>query len=155
MRTRVVDDPGFILAGLATDTTQARQAADAGPLAIRFFDPGFMAGLRGRIDPDETVALYAGWRPSDDSYRLMFGCVVAELEQPEGVEVVQAPPARYTVFTAVGRQPQASIEAWKVIALWRTEPGVIPTGQVSFEVHDARIRRQTPEVDIYVPAVRA
>ena len=154
MRTRVVEDPGFILAGLATDTTQANQAADAGPLAIRFFAPAFMAALRGRIDPDETVALYRGWNSRDETYRLMFGCAVAEHDQPEGIEVFHVPPARYTVFTAVGLQPQASIEAWRVIAAWRTEPDVRPTGAVSFEVHDARIRAARPEVDIYVPAVR-
>lgn len=154
MRTRVVDDPGFIVAGLATDTCQASQAADAGPLAIRFFAPEFMAGLKGRIDPDETVALYANWRPADATYRLIFGCAVAEPGQPEGVEVFEVPPARYTVFTALGRQPQASIEAWKAIAMWRSEPGVVTTGNVSFEVHDGRLRRPTPEVDIYVPAVR-
>lgn len=154
MRTRIVDDPGFILAGLATDTTQSNQAADAGPLAIRFFEPAFMAALRGRIDPDETVALYSHWRPEDETYRLMFGCAVAELNQPEGVEVMDVPPARYTIFTAVGRQPHASIEAWKAIAAWRAQPGVVSTGIVSFEVHDARIRAATPEVDIYVPALR-
>jgi predicted transcriptional regulator YdeE len=155
MRTRIIDDPGFILAGLATDTSQPSQAADAGPLVVRFFAPDFIAGLRGRIDPDETVALYANWNPAAETYRLMFGCAVAETDQPAGVEVVHVPPARYTVFTAVGRQPQASIEAWKRIALWRTEPDVVTTGAVSFEVHDSRIRRETPEVDIYVPAVRA
>jgi len=154
MRTRVIDDPGFILAGLVTDTTQPTQAADAGPLAIRFFAPDFMGALRGRIDPDETVALYSNWRPEAETYRLMFGCAVAEPRQPEGVEVMDVPPARYTVFTAVGRQPHASIEAWKAIAAWRAQPGVVSTGAVSFEVHDARIRAATPEVDIYVPAVR-
>lgn len=154
MRTRIVDDPGFILAGLATDTSQPNQAADAGPLAIRFFDPRFMAALRGRIDPDETVALYSNWRPQTETYRLMFGCAVAELRQPDGVEVLDVAPARYTVFTAVGRPPHASIEAWKAIAAWRAQPGVVATGLVSFEVHDARIRAATPEVDIYVPAVR-
>lgn len=155
MRTRVVEDPGFILAGLAADTTQADQAAKAGPLAIRFFAPAFMAALRGRIDPDETVALYADWKPDAGTYRLMFGCAVAEAEQPDGVEVFHVPPARYTVFTAIGPQPLASIEAWKVIALWRAEAGVKRTGAVSFEVHDARIRATPPQVDIYVPAVRA
>jgi predicted transcriptional regulator YdeE len=154
MRTRIVDDPGFILAGLATDTSQPNQAADAGPLAIRFFAPDFMASLRGRIDPDETVALHANWNPATETYRLIFGCAVAEAEQPEGVEVVHVPPCRYTVFTAVGPQPLASIEAWKVIALWRTEPGVTRTGSLSFEVHDARARAATPAVDIYIPAVR-
>ena len=154
MRTRVVEDPGFILAGLAVDTSQPRQAADAGPLAIRFFAPEFMASLRGRIDPDETVALHADWNPATETYRLMFGCAVAEAEQPDGVEVVEVPPGRYTVFTAVGPQPHASIEAWKVIALWRSEPGVTRTGGISFEVHDARARAATPAVDIYIPAVR-
>ena len=141
MRTRVVEDPGFILAGLAVDTSQPRQAADAGPLAIRFFAPEFMASLRGRIDPDETVALHADWNPATETYRLMFGCAVAEAEQPDGVEVVEVPPGRYTVFTAVGPQPHASIEAMR-------------TGSVSFEVHDARARAATPAVDIYIPAVR-
>lgn len=154
MRTRVVDDPGFILAGLAVDTSQSNQAADAGPLAIRFFAPDFMAGLRGRIDPDETVALHADWNPATETYRLMFGCAVAQAGQPEGVEVFHVPPSRYTIFTAVGPQPQASIEAWKAIALWRSEPGVTRTGTVSFEVHDARARSATPAVDIYIPAVR-
>jgi AraC family transcriptional regulator len=154
MRTRIIDDPGFILAGLATDTSQPNQAADARPLAIRFFDPAFMAVLRGRIDPDETVALYSNWRPGTETYRLMFGCAVAQAEQPDGVEVMDVPPGRYTVFTAVGPQPQASIEAWKAIALWRSEPGVTRTGTVSFEVHDARARAATPAVDIYIPAVR-
>lgn len=155
MRTRIIDDPGFILAGLATDTSQPNQAADAGPLAIRFFEPRFMAGLRGRIDPDETVALYCNWRPDTETYRLMFGCAVAETAQPEGVEVMDVPPARYTVFTAVGRQPHASIEAWKAIAAWRAQPGVVSTGAISFEVHDTRIRAAVPEVDIYVPAISA
>jgi len=155
MRTRVIDDPGFILAGLATDTTQPNQAADAGPLAYRFFAPDFMSALRGRIDPEETVALYANWRPERETYRLMFGCAVADPVQPDGVEVMNVEPARYTVFTAIGRQPYASIEAWKCIAAWRAQPGVSATGAVSFEVHDGRIRASNPEVDIYVPAVRA
>lgn len=142
-----------MLAGLSIDTRQPTQAADAGTLVIRFFAPDFMAGLRGRIDPDETVALYRNWDPAAETYRLMFGCAVAEADQPQGVEVVHVPPARYTVFTAVGRQPQASIEAWKTIALWRTQSDVIATGGVSFEVHDARLRAARPEVDIYVPAV--
>jgi hypothetical protein len=37
MQTRLVDKPAFTL------TSQANQAADAGPLAARFFAPGFLA----------------------------------------------------------------------------------------------------------------
>jgi predicted transcriptional regulator YdeE len=155
MQTRLVDKPAFILAGLAVDTSQAHQAADATPLATRFFAPGFMAGLRGRTDPTATVALHANWNPDDETYRLMFGCEVEGADQPDGVEVVRIPAARYTLFTAVGPQPQASIDAWKEITAWRGRPDLVRTGPVSFEIHDARARGALPEVDIYIPAIPA
>jgi len=84
MRLRIVDKPAFILAGLAVDTSQADQAADAGPLAARFFAPGFLEALRDRAHPAATVALHADWNPQDETYRLMFGCEVAGADQPHG-----------------------------------------------------------------------
>ncbi len=154
MLTRITDKPAFILAGLAVDTSQADQAADAGPLAARFFAPGFLAALRGRVDPEATVALHANWNPDGETYRLMFACEVSESDQPDGVEVVHVPAGRYTVFTARGPQPQASIAAWEEINRWRGRPDVVRTGTVSFEIHDARARGPVPAVDIYIPAVR-
>jgi predicted transcriptional regulator YdeE len=153
MRTRVVKKPAFILAGLAVDTSHANQATDAGPLAARFFAPGFLAALRGRTDPEATVALHANWNPEGETYRLMFACEVADADQQAGVEVVHVPAGRYTVFTAAGPQPQASIDAWKEITAWRGRPNLVRTATVSFEVHDARARGAAPEVDIYIPAV--
>lgn len=153
MQTRVVDKPAFTLAGLAVDTSQANQAVDAGPLAARFFAPGFTYSLAGRTDPTATVALHANWNPEDETYRLMFGCEVDPAAvQPDGVEVVTVPAARYTVFTATGPQPQASIDAWTEITAWRGRPDVVRTGTVSFEVHDARARAAVPQVEIYIPA---
>ena len=154
MQTRISEKPEFILAGVAVDTSQARQAQDAGPLAARFFGPGFMGSLNGRVDPQATVAMHANWNPDGETYRLMLACEVDHAEQPEGVEVVRVPAGRYTVFTAVGAQPQASIDAWKEITAWRGAPDVVRTGEVSFEVHDARAGGATPEVDIWIPAVR-
>ncbi len=154
MRTRIVDKPAFILAGLGVDTRQADQAADAAPLAARFFAPGFVDSLRGRVDPEATVALHADWNPDGETYRLMFGCEVDGPDQPDGVEVVEVSAGRYTVFTAVGPQPQASIDAWEEINGWRGRPDVVRTARVSFSIHDARSRAQVPEVDIYIPAVR-
>lgn len=156
MRTRVVEKPAFTLAGLAVATSQAAQAADAAPLAARFFAPGFLDALQGRLDRAATVALHADWDPGDETYRLMFACEVEpQAVQPDGVERVHVPAGRYTVFTAVGPQPQASIDAWEVIKGWRARPDVIRTGSVSFELHDARVRGPVPEVDIYIPAVVA
>jgi predicted transcriptional regulator YdeE len=71
------------------------------------------------------------------------------------VEVIVVPGGRYTVFTAVGPQPQASIETWRKIMAWRFGPDLVRTGAASFEVHDDRVRSATPEVDIYIPAVAA
>ena len=156
MRTRIIDKPAFTLAGLAVDTSQASQAADAGPLAMTFFAPGFVDTLRGRADPAATIALHANWNPDDETYRLMFGVEVDPTAvQPDEVETFAVPAGRYTVFTAVGPQPRASIDAWEVIKAWRGRPDLVRTGPVSFEIHDDRARAAVPEVDIYIPAVIA
>ena len=154
MHTRIVEKPAFILAGAGVATSQATQAADAGPLAARVFAPAFLASLRDRVDPQATAALHADWNPVDQTYRLMLGCEVGNADQPPGVEVFHVPAGRYTVFTAVGAQPQASITAWEEINAWRRQADVQATGTVSFTVHDARARAPVPEVDIYIPAIR-
>ena len=154
MRTRVVDRPAFTVAGVAVETSQASQAADAGPLAARFFAPGFAEGLAGRLDPTTSYAVHSDYDPADESYRMTLGYEVDPLaDQAGGVDLIDVPPGRYTVFTAEGPQPQASIDAWKEITAWRGRPDLVRTGTVSFEVHDVRARGEAPEVDIYIPAI--
>jgi predicted transcriptional regulator YdeE len=156
MQHRIVDKPAFTIAGVAANTSVATQAADAPMLAARLFAPGFADALRGRVDPAATYALHADFDPEAQTYRFVLGFEVDVAErQPKGVDVLRVPAARYTVLTAVGPQPEASIDAWKEITAWRVGAGVRPTGAVSFEIHDARVRGLTPEVDIYIPAVAA
>ena len=156
MQQRTVDRPAFAVAGLAVRTSQATQAVDAGPLAARFFAPGFAESLAGRTDPRATYAVHAGYDSRDESYRLFLGFEVDPLaQQPPGVDVIVVPAGRYTVFTAIGPQPQASIETWAEILAWRSGPDLVRSGAASFEVHDDRVRGETPEVDIYIPAVAA
>ena len=155
MQSRIVDRPAFTVAGLAVNTTRASQAADAGPLAARFFTPGFAASLNGRLDPAATIAVHADYDAADESYRLLLGFEVdPSATQPAGVDVLAVAAARYTVFTVVGPQPQASIDAWAGITAWRGAPDLVRTGAVSFEIHDDRVRGAVPEVDIYIPATR-
>jgi predicted transcriptional regulator YdeE len=152
MRTRTVERATFSVAGLGVTTCRATQAADAGPLAERFFAPGFAESLGGRVDPSATYAVHAGYDEKDETYRLVLGFEVDPAAcQPAGVEIMVVPAGRYTVFTAVGPQPQASIHAWAQIIAWRTGPDLVRSGAASFEVHDERVRADTPEVDIYVP----
>jgi predicted transcriptional regulator YdeE len=156
LQQRTVERPAFAVAGLAVRTSQARQALDAGPLAARFFAPGFAESLNGRTDPSATYAVHAGYDAADETYRLFLGFEVDPLaQQPADVDVIVVPAGRYTVFTAVGPQPQASIDAWREILAWRSGPDLVRSGVASFEVHDDRVRGATPEVDIYIPAVAA
>lgn len=156
MQHRIVDKPAFAIAGVAVNTSMANQAADAPTVAARLFEPGFADALKGRVDPAATYALHADFDPEAQTYRFVLGFEVdVTAFQPEGVDVLRVPAARYTVFTAVGPQPQASIDAWKEITSWRGRPELRRTGAVSFEIHDARVRGPTPEVDIYIPAVVA
>lgn len=156
MQSRIVERPAFTVAGLAVSTSRDSQAADAGPLAARFFAPGFAASLSGRLDPSATYAVHADYDAADETYRLLLGFEVdPSAPQPAGVDVMVVPAGRYTVFTAVGPQPQASIEAWKEIMAWRFGPDLVRSGVASFEVHDERVRAPTPEVDIYIPATAA
>jgi len=156
MLSRNVERTSFTVAGLAVRTSQARQALDAGPLAARFSAPGFADSLRGRVDPSATYAVHTDYDPANETYRLILGFEVEDgIAQPPGVEIFVVPAGRYTVFTAIGPQPQASIEAWKAIQAWRSGPGLIRSGVASFEVHDDRVRAPAPQVEIYIPAVAA
>lgn len=156
MQSRVIERPAFAVAGLGVTTSVATQAADAAPLAARFFANGFAASLNGRVDPRATYAVHTGYDPVAETYRLLLGFEVDPLApQPAGVEVMLVPAGRYTVFTAAGPQPQASVEAWRDIMTWRAGPDLVRTGVASFEMHDDRARGETPEVDIYIPATAA
>lgn len=156
MQSRIVERPAFAVAGIGVTTSVATQAADAAPLAARFFAHGFAASLNGRINPSATYAVHTGYDPTAETYRLLLGFEVdPRAAQPAGVEVMVVPAGRYTVFTAAGPQPQASMEAWREIMTWRSGPDLVRTGVASFEVHDDRARSETPEVDIYIPATAA
>jgi AraC family transcriptional regulator len=156
MQSKIVERPAFTVAGVAMRTSRATQAADAPGLAARFFAPGFAESVEGRLDPASTYAAHADYDEGTGTYRLVLGFEVDPgAPQPPGVDVLQVPAGQYTVFTATGPQPQASIEAWKEIMAWRPGPGLVRAGRVSFEVHDDRARAPVPQVDIYIPAVAA
>lgn len=156
MPSRIVERPAFTVAGVATNTSQETQAADAAPLAARFFAPGFADSLQGRVDPSTTYAVHTDYNEADETYRLILGFEVdAAAVQPDGVDVMVVPAGRYTVFTAVGPQPQASIDAWNDITAWRSGADLVRSGAASFEVHDDRVRSATPQVEIYIPATAA
>ena len=59
LSTKIVERPAFSVAGLAVATSRAGQAADAGPLAARFFAPGFAESVAGRLDPSATYAVHS------------------------------------------------------------------------------------------------
>ena len=154
MRTRLVDHDAFTVAGLAVDTSQATQAADAGPILARLFDPGFAGTIQARLDPEETFALHSDFNPDGETYRLTLGWRVdPAARQPAGVAVVTVPAARFTVLAAEGPQPQASMAAWEHIRTWRGRGDVVRTGAISFERHDARTRGASAVSEIFIPAV--
>ena len=151
---RIVERPGFTVAGVSVATSREAQAEDAGRAAARFFAPDFARRIAGLIDPQVTYALHADWSETDRTYVFWLAYEVEPAaRQPDGIDVLHVPAAAYTVFEAVGPQPDASIEAWKRIEAWRHGPAVRRTGGPSFEVHDPRRSQPVPVAEIYIPAV--
>lgn len=157
MTTRVVNKSAFTIAGITIETSMKTQDEDAYSLFQQFIQPGFIDSIPNKVDPSTSYSLHTEWSEKDETYRLTLGYEIRDIEKlPTHLDVITIPATEYTVFTAVGELPDASIEMWEHIAKWRRKMALRKTGIASFEVHDSRSRQgPNSQIDIYIPSVAA
>jgi predicted transcriptional regulator YdeE len=154
MIPHIVEKTAFTIVGVAAKTSFTKQAEDAALLSAKLNQPGLIASIARKTNPEALYALNMDYKPADQSYLMILGYEVEDTRAVSAnLYVLAVPATKYSVFTAVGPQPSASIDAWQEIMALRGRPDFRATGPVSFEIHDARSRLPIPEVDIYIPGV--
>jgi predicted transcriptional regulator YdeE len=151
---RSVERPGFDVAGIAVETSNARErdpaAAQIPGLWKRFFDERIGERIGNRVSPEQVLGVYTRYESDvNGRYTLLVGAEVDGLEQmPPGLVRLTIPSARYLVFEAVGRMPSAILETWS--AVWSYfSPASAPRRAYTadFELYDVK----TPErVEVHI-----
>ena len=105
----------FSVAGLATRTSNSRPD-QIGALWQEFYGRNILAQIPNKRSSD-VYSVYIDYESDHNGpYTLIIGCEVdKDTAVPEGLSKQQVPGARFSVFDANGKQPDALISTWQKI----------------------------------------
>lgn len=116
----------------------------------KFLRERLMDKMPNRTDTQYIYGVYSDYESEHDAfYSLLVGVEVDTLDNvPDGMIALTIPAAKYSVFTARGRMPDALIETWGHIWQYFSEISEYTRSYTTdFELHDKNKRDQ---VDIYI-----
>lgn len=157
MESKIVDQTGFTVVGIAVRTSNATEMTAEGQIGqcwMRLFQEGLLEQIANKED-SSIVALYTDYASDKDGeYTYVLGARVnSNADVPEGMVVKNVPGGRFAVFTTEkGPGPKVVPEAWIGInSLPKLAVGGDRTYRTDFEIYNERARDpQTLQADIYV-----
>ena len=157
MNARIVEQPGFTVAGIAVRTGNAAEMTPNGSIGkqwARLMQDNILAKIPGRADAS-IVAVYTDYASDKDGeYTFLLGArVTAETPLPPGIVAKKIPGGRFAVFTtAKGPGPKVVPETWMHInSLPKSFPGGDRVYRADYEIYDERAPDpENVQADIYV-----
>ena len=171
MKYHVKTKEAFNVIGLELKTTSQRAEVEVGQLWHKFIAENTPDQIPNTTHI-EPVALYYDYggqgmccSMGPDSYAILLGCKVANLDQiPVGMTGKAVPEQKYAVFTITGKVPESIIQAWQEINALGLNRSMLYDFedykyiQEPMVVHDVRLgtsltetfEEPITEVDIYV-----
>lgn len=146
-----IQKPAIQVIGITCRTSNAPDAApiDIPRLWEQFYEDRILEEIPGKINSD-IIALYCDYEGDfTKPYAVVIGTAVTSLDQiPEGMVGKTIPAGAYATYTAIGEQPQATLETWGKIwqdsSLKRTYTG-------DYELYTDRFfSKEGPEVDVFI-----
>jgi predicted transcriptional regulator YdeE len=157
MTPRIVQEPGFTVAGISARTTNAKEMSGQGAIGQQwdhFVKDGLLGRIPQRVDSD-IVALYTEYESDHNgAYTFVLGAKISStVNVPPGMVVKKVPPGKYAVFTSE-RGPAEKVvpEVWsRINSLPKSAPGGDRTYRADFELYGPRAADpRNAQVDIYV-----
>ncbi len=119
----------------------------------RFFEEAIAGKTPGVLRAGTTFAVYTKYQSDNrGEYSLILSSQVKTLKSiPAGMIGMAIPPARYLVFTAKGKMPDAVIKTWPSIWKYFEDSSQYRRAYTSdFEIYDKRSYMEPPEVEIHI-----
>lgn len=157
MNSRVVQQDGFTVIGIAARTNNAREATADGVIGkqwARFMQEGVLGKIPNKLD-HSIVAVYTDYASDHNGdYTFILGAKVSSTANlPDGFVAQKVPAGRYVVFTSEkGPAPKVVPELWmKINSLPKSAAGGNRTYRADFEIYDERAADpQNLQVDVYI-----
>lgn len=157
MSSRVVQQDGFTVVGIAARTNNAREATADGVIGkqwARFMEEGVLGKIPNKLD-HSIVAVYTDYASDHNGdYTFVLGAKVSSTaDLPDGFVAKNIPAGRYVVFTSdKGPGYKVVPELWmKINSLPKSATGGNRAYRGDFEIYDERAADpQNLQVDVYV-----
>ena len=157
MSPRIVEEPGFTVAGIAVRTSNAKEMSTAGIIGkqwARLMHENLLANIPNKADAS-IVAVYTDYASDKDGdYTYLLGArVTSDAGVPSGMITKKIQGGKFAVFTTEkGPGPKVVPETWRRInSLPKSAVGGDRLYQADFEVYDQRAADpQNLQADVYV-----
>jgi CubicO group peptidase (beta-lactamase class C family)/predicted transcriptional regulator YdeE len=157
MSPRIVDQPEFVVAGIAVRTSNAKEMTADGVIGkqwMRFMQEGLYGKIPNKADTS-IVAVYTDYASDHNGeYTFLLGArVTSDADLPAGMVAKKIPGGKFAVFTTEkGPAPKVVPGAWmKINSLPQSAVGGDRTYRADFEVYDERAKDpQNLQADLYV-----
>ena len=157
MNSKVVQQGGFTVVGIAVRTSNAKEMTADGVIGKqwgRLMAEGLLAKIPNKAD-QTIVAVYTDYASDHDGeYTFVLGArVTSDTDIPVGMVAKKIPAGRYALFTTE-KGPAAKVvpEAWmRINSLPKSAVGGDRTYGADFEIYDERASDPgSAQVDVYV-----
>ena len=157
MSAKIVEEPGFTVAGIAVRTSNATEMSAGGVIGkqwARLMQEDLLAKIPNKADAS-IVAVYTDYASDKDGdYTYLLGARVAsDAGVPSGMVTKKIQGGKFAVFTTdKGPAPKVVPETWRRInSLPKSSVGGDRLYQADFEVYDQRAADpQNLQADVYV-----
>jgi predicted transcriptional regulator YdeE len=157
LSSKIVEEPGFTMIGIAARTSNAKEMAGEGVIGKqwdRFMKDGLLGKIPNRADSN-ILALYTDYEnDASGAYTFIIGAKVSSGDNvPSGMVVEKVPAGKYAIFTSE-RGPVRKVvpETWaRIWSLTKSEPGGDRAYRADFELYDHRAADpQNAQIEVYV-----
>jgi predicted transcriptional regulator YdeE len=157
MSPRIVEEPGFTVAGIAVRTSNAKEMSPDGIIGkqwARLMQENLLAKIPNKADAS-IVAVYSDHASDKDGdYTYLLGArVTSDAGVPSGMITKKIQGGKFAVFTTEkGPGPKVVPETWRRInSLPKSSVGGDRLYRADFEVYDQRAADpQNLQADVYV-----
>ena len=157
MSARIVEEKGFLVAGIAVRTSNAKEMSADGIIGkqwARLMQEDLLAKIPNKADAS-IVAVYSDYASDKDGdYTYLLGArVTSDAGVPSGMVTKKIKGGKFAVFTTEkGPGPKVVPETWRRInSLPKSSVGGERLYQADFEVYDQRAADpQNLQADVYV-----
>jgi predicted transcriptional regulator YdeE len=157
MSPKIVEQPEFMVAGIAARTSNAKEMTADGVIGrqwARLMQEDILAKIPNRADAS-IVAVHTDYASDKDGeYTYLLGArVTSDAGLPPGIVGKKIPAGRFVVFTTEkGPGPKVVPDTWmRINSLPKSAKGGDRTYRADYEIYDERARDpQNLQADVYV-----